>query len=97
MTFRKLKRKVHAKGNKSNGDETKSLIQNRPPQIKIMDVLKATEKVKKESKNTALQSSLFAKQGGRISSLIRKQIGVTNSKVGFISPAALRFLGPGDC
>src|SRR3954447_14055380 len=98
MIFIKLRRKVLAQANQSNGgDETKDLFWKVPPRVKVMTMLKATEKVKRESQKRASQCSLFfIKQGSSISNLIRIQLEETKGKVRFHSPAALRFIGPGD-
>ncbi len=97
MKFLKLHRKVPVLAKKSNRDETKAPIRKVPHRVKVMTMLKTTEKVKNESKKLVLQSGLFAKQGSRISSQIRIQIEETKRKVGVCSPAELRFIGPGDC
>jgi|SRR4051794_7169990 hypothetical protein len=97
MIFIKLRRKVLAQANQSNGgDETKDLFWKVPLRVKVMTMLKATEKVKRESQKRASQCSLFIKQGSSISNLIRIQLEETKGKVRFHSPAALRFIGPGD-
>jgi hypothetical protein len=61
-----------------------------------MTLFRTTEKVKSESSKLALQGVLFAKQGSRISSLIRIQIEEIKRKVRACSPAAKHFIGPGD-
>ena len=61
-----------------------------------MNMLKATEKVMKISRTLALQCNMYAKEGSRISKLIIIQIEEIKRKVGFRSPASLRFIGPGD-
>jgi hypothetical protein len=96
MIFLKLHRKVPAQANPSKGDESKDLIRKVAARVKVMTLLKTMKKVKRESKKLALQSNLFAEQGSKIPSLIRIQIEETKRKVGFFSPAALRFIGPGD-
>jgi len=96
MKFLKLHRKVPAQANKSKGDETRNPVREGPPRVKVMTMLKTMEKVKRVSKKLAIQCSNFAKQGNRISSLIRIQIEETKRKVGVYSPAAMRFIGPGD-
>ena len=57
---------------------------------------KKTEKVKSESRELALQGVLSAKQGNRVSSLIRIQIEEVKRRVRVCSPEALQFIGPGD-
>jgi hypothetical protein len=99
MVFIKLRRKVPSQtsqSNKSNGDETKDLFWKVPPRVKVMTLLRTTEKVKRESQKLASQYGLFLKRASRMSSLIRIQLEETKRKVGFYSPAALRFIGPGD-
>jgi hypothetical protein len=97
MMFLILQPKVPAQANEVNGDEQRDPIRKvLPHRVKVMTMLKTMEKVKRESKKLTLQCSLFAKQGSRVSSLIRIQIEETKRKVGFYSPAALRFIGPGD-
>ena len=61
-----------------------------------MTMLKATEKVMKIFRKLALQCKIYAKEGSRISKLIRIQMEEIKRKVGFCSPATLRFIGPGD-
>lgn len=96
MKIIKLHRKVPVQANKSKGDETKEPVRKVPPRVKVMTMLKITEKVKSVTKMLALQSSFIAKQGSRVASLIRIQIEETKRKVGVCSPAALQFIGPGD-
>jgi len=95
MIFIKLRQKVPAQVNKSNGDETKEAVRKVPARVKVMNLFKTTEQVKSVIKKLALLGSLLAKQGSRVSSLIRIQIEETKRKVEYHSPAALRFIGPG--
>ncbi|WP_342433163.1 hypothetical protein [Neobacillus sp. FSL H8-0543] len=96
MNFFKLHRKVPVQSNKSDSDETMEPIQRIRPRVKIMTRFKTTEKVMSVSNRLALQCSLIAKEGKRVSSLIRIQIEETKRKVRVQSPAALQFIGPGD-
>lgn len=96
MMFLKLRRKVLAKTHKSKSDDTKVPIRKVLPRIKNMFMLKTTEKVNGLSKIRSLNDSLSAEQGIHISSFIRIQIEEIKRKVGVCSPAALRFIGPGD-
>jgi hypothetical protein len=92
----KLHRKVPVQSNKSESDEAVETIQWIRHRVKIMTRFKTTEKVKKVANRLALQCSLIAKEGTRISSLIRIQLEETKRKVRVQSPAALQFIGPGD-
>ena len=96
MIFLKLRRKVFTLTRKSKGDDTKVPVREGFPRIKIMSMLKATEIVNGLSKKRSLNDSLSAEQGIHISSFIRIQIEEIKRKVGVCSPAALRFIGPGD-
>lgn len=96
MIFRKLYRKVPAQSSNAEGEKTREPVRKIPPRDKVMTMFKMTEKVKSESKKLALQACFIAKQGSRVSSLIRIQIEETKRKVRVCSPAALQFIGPGD-
>ncbi len=61
-----------------------------------MNMLKATEKVNGLSKIDHYNATYMPKKEVEISKLIRIQIEEIKRKVGFRSPAALRFIGPGD-
>jgi len=95
MIFLKLRRKVLIQTRKSKSDENAS-VRKEVSRVKIMNMLKATEKVMKFSRKLALQCNMYAKEGSRISKLIIIQIEEIKRKVGFRSPASLRFIGPGD-
>ena len=64
--------------------------------VKIMSMLQATEVMNGPSKIRSLKDSLSAEKGIHISSLIRIQFEEIKRKVEYRSPAALRFIGPGD-
>src|SRR3954449_898981 len=96
MIFLKLRRKVLTKASKSESGETKIPVRKVTPRVKVMTMLKTTEKVKHLFKKLSIGTSLIVKQGIIISSTIRIQIEEIKRKVGFRSPAALRFIGPGD-
>ena len=66
------------------------------PLVKVMTMFKATEKGAKHSRMVALRSNMNSKEGSRVSKLIRIQLEEIKRKVGAFSPAALRFIGPGD-
>ena len=63
MIFLKLRRKVLIQTRKSKSDE-KSTVCKEAPRVKIMNMLKATEKVM-ESSELALQCKMYAKEGIR--------------------------------
>jgi hypothetical protein len=96
MIILKLRRKVLAQTHKSKSDDTKVPVRKVFPRVKIMFMLKTTEKVNGLSKKRSFNDSLSAEQGIHISSFIRIQIEEIKRKVEFSSPAALRFIGPGD-
>ncbi len=96
MKLFNLHPKVPAQANRSNGSETQVPIRKVPPRIKLMTMFKMTEKVKSVSRKLAIQRDLSAKQGSRMSSLIRIQIEEIKRKVRISSPEALGFIGPGD-
>ena len=95
MIFIKLRRKVLILPRKTKSDEKASVCKGYP-RVKVMTMLKETEKVKKISRMMAILCNRYAKEGSRISRLIRIQIEEIKRKVGVRSPAALRFIGPGD-
>ena len=92
----KLRPKVPAQAETSNGNETQEPVRKILPRVKVMTMFKTTEKVKSESRKLALNGELIAKQGSRVSSLIRINIEETKRKVRECSPEALQFIGPGD-
>jgi hypothetical protein len=96
MIFLKLRRKVFTLSRKLKGDDTKVPVRKGFPRVKIMSMLKATEVVNGPSKKRSLNDSISAEQGIHISSLIRIQFEEIKRKVEYRSPAALRFIGPGD-
>jgi hypothetical protein len=95
MIFLKLRRKVLIQTRKFKSVE-KSAVCKEAPRVKIMNMLKATEKVMVIFQKLALQCKMYAKEGSRIPKLIIIQIEEIKRKVGFSSPASLRFIGPGD-
>ncbi len=95
MNFLKRRQKI-PKASNFEGEKVKDPFQKVPPRIKVMTMFKTTEKVKRESSILALQCSFIAKQGSRISSMIRIQIEETKRKVRVTSPESLQFIGPGD-
>jgi hypothetical protein len=95
LIFLKLRRRVLIETRKSKNDE-KYTVCKEAPRVKIMNMLKATEKVMVIFRTLALQCKMYAKEGSQISKLIIIQIEEIKRKVGFHSPASLRFIGPGD-
>jgi hypothetical protein len=96
MKFLKLHRKVPAQTEKSNVEVMKDPLRKIRPKVKVMTMYKMTEEVKKERKKLTIHCQFNLKEGKRISSLIRIQLEETKRKVRVCSPAALRFIGPGD-
>ena len=87
MKFFKLRQKIPAQASKFEGKQVKEPFRKVPPRMKVMTMFKTTPKVKSVSSILALQGNLIAKQGSRISSLIRIQIEETKRKVRVTSPA----------
>jgi hypothetical protein len=96
MIFLKLHRKVPAQTQRANGEKTKDPVRKIPSKVKIMTLLKMTKQVKKEIEKLTIQCRFNAKEGKRVTSQIRIHIEETKRKVRECSPAALRFIGPGD-
>ena len=69
MIFLKLRGKVLIQTRKFKSDE-KSTVCKEAPRVKIMNMLKATEKVMKIFRTLALQCKMYAKEGSRIYKLI---------------------------
>jgi hypothetical protein len=96
MMLIQLHQKVPAQRNRSNGNEKQEPVRKIARQAKGMTMFKPIEKVKSESRKLELVGDVSAKQGSRITSLIRIQLEETKRKVRECSPAALQFIGPGD-
>jgi hypothetical protein len=95
MIFLKLRRKIYTLTHKLKGDG-KNPARIDSPLVKDMTMFKATEKGKKLSRMVALRSNMNAKECSLVPKLIRIQLEEIKRKVGVCSPAALRFIGPGD-
>lgn len=95
MIFLKLHRRVFDQVNLIKESGAKNLVRKGSTRAKMMNLLKQTEKVNILAKKVIL-TSLFYKQRNRLSFLIRILMEETKRKVEFRSPAALRFIGPGD-
>ncbi|WP_428910024.1 hypothetical protein [Niallia sp. Krafla_26] len=64
--------------------------------VKVMTMFGMSEKEKGVSSKLELLAEQIAKQGKRVSSLIRIQLEDIKGRVRAQSPAALQFIGPGD-
>ncbi len=64
--------------------------------MKILTMLKAREKEVRAFKKLALQSIYISQEGTKLTGWIRIQMEDVKRKVVLCSPAALRFIGPGD-
>ncbi|TCN26531.1 hypothetical protein [Mesobacillus foraminis] len=100
MIFLNLHRKVPEQNANANEtakeEEAKEPVRKILNRVKVMTMVKATPEVERESRRLSLLGSQNAKQGSRVSSLIRLQLEEVKRKVGASSPAALQFIGPGD-
>jgi hypothetical protein len=93
----RLHPKVPAQAKRSKGNEIQELVRKVAiRRVKVMTMVRMIEKVKREARKLALLAVFTAKQGSRVTGLIRIQMEETKRKVRVSSPEALSFIGPGD-
>ena len=97
MSFRKLKRKVPAQPSKTESDDKRGLFRKKVQRPSTMSFLRVAGKVKEDFDKLAL-SHMYPtpEQETYMNGQIRRQFEEVKGKVGYFSPAALRFIGPGD-
>jgi len=90
------RRKVPVLAPISKGDGTLTPVRKVVSPMKILTMMKTMEKEVREFKKQALQSIFISQEGMNLTGWIRIQMEEAKRKVAFLSPAALRFIGPGD-
>jgi hypothetical protein len=91
-----LQQKVPARSHIAKESEKQEPVRKVPIRVKVMTMFSTTEKVKSKVRKLYIQGSPTAKQGNRVTSMIRIQIEEIKRKVKVNSPSALQFIGPGD-
>ncbi|KAA9019543.1 hypothetical protein [Niallia endozanthoxylica] len=90
------RRKVPVLDPISKGAGTLTPVRKAVSSMKILTMMKTMEKEVRAFKNQALQSIFISQEGVNLTGWIRIQMEETKRKIVFFSPAALRFVGPGD-
>ncbi|WP_394232143.1 hypothetical protein [Niallia oryzisoli] len=90
------RRKVPVLAAINKGEGTNIPVRKAVIPMKILTMLKAMDKEVRAFNMQALQSIFMSQEGGKLTGWIRIQMEETKRKVVQCSPAALRFIGPGD-
>ncbi|WP_338453066.1 hypothetical protein R4Z09_15060 [Niallia oryzisoli] len=90
------RRKVPVLAAIKKGEGTVIPVRKAVTPMKILTMLKTMKKEVRSFLVKDLLSIFISQEGGKLTGWIRIQMEETKRKVMFISPAALRFIGPGD-
>ncbi|WP_147535163.1 hypothetical protein [Bacillus marasmi] len=91
-----LHRKVPSLTKSVKEIDAKELVRKVLSTVKVMTMLRMTEKVKSATRKLAIQGRLSLKQAGPLPSLIRIHLEEVKRKVRVRSPESKLFIGPGD-